>query len=168
MDKGRFCRRYSSHAFQATARTETPPWRGTASCGFTLVVFEEAPEPFATLYWAFPLWGWADHRKEEHVALALMIPLVMKMCHILRQRMAERPFPEQDQPRETLLLDRPHPALRVGIEIRRPRRQRDSRDPSRVDELLKSGAVFPVPVMDEVVIPAIWTCRLPRWMKNST
>ena len=89
MDKGRFCRRYSSHAFQATARTETPPWKGTASCGFTLVVFEEAPEPFATLYWAFPLWGWADHRKEEHVVLALMIPLVMKMWHILRQRMAE-------------------------------------------------------------------------------
>jgi hypothetical protein len=27
-----------------------------------------------------------DRRKEQDVALALMIPLVMKMCHILRQR----------------------------------------------------------------------------------
>jgi hypothetical protein len=31
----------------------------------------------------------ADWRKEEHVALALMIALVMKMLHVLYQRMAE-------------------------------------------------------------------------------
>ena len=29
------------------------------------------------------------YQKEQHIALALMIPLVMKMLHILRQRMAE-------------------------------------------------------------------------------
>src|SRR2546427_5038079 len=103
MDKGRCCRRYSSHAFQATARTETLPWRATASCGFTLVVFEEAPEPFATLYWAFPLWGWADHRKEEHVALALMIRLVMKMRHVFCKCTAEGALAKQDKPRQALL-----------------------------------------------------------------
>src|SRR4029077_9302631 len=92
-----------------------------------------------------------DRRKEQDVALALMIPLVMKMCHILRQCIAERRFPEQDKPRQTLLLDRAHPALRVGIQIRRPRRQWDSRDPSRVKDLLKSGAVFAIPIMDEVL-----------------
>jgi len=27
MDKGRFCRLYASHAFQATAHTETPSWQ---------------------------------------------------------------------------------------------------------------------------------------------
>jgi len=32
---------------------------------------------------------WAARREEQHVSLALMIPLVMKMRHILRQRMAE-------------------------------------------------------------------------------
>jgi hypothetical protein len=31
----------------------------------------------------------ADRRKEQHIALALMIPLVMKMLPILRQRLAE-------------------------------------------------------------------------------
>ena len=34
-----------------------------------------------------------------------MIPLVMTMRHILRQRMAERRFPKEDHPRETLLFD---------------------------------------------------------------
>jgi hypothetical protein len=43
----------------------------------------------------------ADWRKEQDVALALMIPLVMKMRHILRQRMAERRFAKQDDARET-------------------------------------------------------------------
>src|SRR6266568_5309989 len=74
-----------------------------------------------------------------------------EMRHILRQRMAERRFPKQDQSRQALLFDGSHPALRVGVEIRRPWRQRDPRDPSRVDELLKSGAVFPVTVMDQVL-----------------
>src|SRR5689334_16877518 len=52
-----------------------------------------------------------------------MISLVMKMRHVLRQRMSKRRFPKQDEPRETLLLDRPHPALRVGVQIWRPRWQ---------------------------------------------
>jgi hypothetical protein len=38
----------------------------------------------------------ANGRKEQHVALALMIPLVMKMLHILRQYMGERRFTKQD------------------------------------------------------------------------
>src|SRR6266446_1384882 len=33
----------------------------------------------------------------------------------------------------------------------RPRRQGHPLDPSRVDDLLKGGAVFPVPVMDEIL-----------------
>jgi hypothetical protein len=61
-------------------------------------------------------------RKKQDVALALMIPLVMNMCHILRQCIAERRFPAQDKPRQTLLLDRAHPPLRVGVQIWRPRR----------------------------------------------
>src|SRR5262245_3138493 len=80
-----------------------------------------------------------------------MIALMMIVLHVFMERMAERRFPKQDQPRQTLLLDRPHPALRVGVEIRRPWRQWDPRDPSRVDDLLKSGAVFPVPVMNEIL-----------------
>jgi len=40
----------------------------------------------------------ADWRKEEHVALALMIPFMVKMLHMLRQRIVERRFPKEDHP----------------------------------------------------------------------
>src|SRR6266545_3156609 len=122
-----------------------PVWSKN-SCGFAHVVFQESPKPFTALNRALLLRALANFRKEEHVALILMIPLVMKMRHILRQHMAERRFPEQDQPRQTLLLDRAHPALRVGVQIRRPRWQGHPFHPGRVDDLLKGGAVFSVPV----------------------
>ena len=53
------------------------------------IVFQEPPESFTALDRACTLCVWADYREEEHIALALMIPLVMKMRHVLRQRMAE-------------------------------------------------------------------------------
>src|SRR6266446_10769851 len=43
-----------------------------------------APEPFATLHRALTLCVLADGRKEQYVALALMVPLVMNMLHVLR------------------------------------------------------------------------------------
>jgi hypothetical protein len=58
------------------------------SCGLARVVFQEPAEPLTTLYRAFALCILAARRKEQHVALALMIPLVMKMLHVVRQRMA--------------------------------------------------------------------------------
>src|SRR2546427_3463 len=127
-----------------------PEWSKN-SCGFTGVVFQEPPESFTTLNWRCTLRILADCRKEQHIAFALVIPLMMKMRHILRQRMAERRFPRQDQPRQTLLLDGSHPALRVGVQIWRPRRQGHPLDSSRVKDLLKGGTVFPIPVMDEVL-----------------
>src|SRR2546430_1985973 len=82
---------------QAKSYAPHPVWSKN-SCGFTRVVFQQSPEPFTTLKWVCTLCVWVDHRKEQHVALALMIPLVMKMRHILRQRMAEGRFPKEDQP----------------------------------------------------------------------
>jgi hypothetical protein len=58
-------------------------------CGLARVVFQEPPEPFPALDRACTLCVWAARREEQPVILALMIPLVMKMRHILRQRMAE-------------------------------------------------------------------------------
>src|SRR5215510_1420971 len=98
-----------------------PVWSKN-SCGFARIVFQEPPEPFATLHWACTFAVLADRRKEQDIALALVIALMMKVLNILRQCMAKRRFPKQDHPRETLLLDRAHPALRVGVQIRRPRR----------------------------------------------
>jgi hypothetical protein len=59
------------------------------SCSFTFVVFEEASNPFTTSNRAGTVRVLADGRKEEHVGLALVIPLVMKVLHVLRQRMTE-------------------------------------------------------------------------------
>ena len=59
------------------------------SCGLARVVLQEPPESFTALDRACTLCVWADHREEEHITLALMIPLVMKMRYVLRQRMVE-------------------------------------------------------------------------------
>ena len=59
------------------------------SCGLARVVFQEPPESFTALDRACTLCVLADRRKKQHVPLALMIPLVMKMGHILRQHMVE-------------------------------------------------------------------------------
>jgi hypothetical protein len=79
-----------------------------------------------------------------------MISLVMIMGCILCQRVLQSLFPKENQPREALLLDRSHPALRIGVQIRRPWRQGHPYDAGGGDELLKGGAVFPVSVMDRV------------------
>ena len=57
------------------------------SCGFACVVLQEPPKPFATLHRALTLCVLADCRKEQYVALVLMVPLVMNMLHVLRQGM---------------------------------------------------------------------------------
>lgn len=64
-----------------------------------------APEPFTALHGTWTLCVLTDHRQEQHIARALMIPLVMKMLYALRQYMAERRCPEQDKPQQALLLD---------------------------------------------------------------
>jgi hypothetical protein len=76
---------------------------------------------------------------------------MMIMGYIRCQRVLQSLFPKENQPRETFLFDRSHPALRVGVQIWRPRRQRYPFDPGRVDDLLKGRAVFPISVMDEVL-----------------
>jgi hypothetical protein len=125
------------------------------SCGFARVVFQESSKPFAALQRALALCVLVDRRKEQHIALALMIPLVMKMRHILRQRMAERRFSKEDRPREALLLDRAHPTLRRGIQVGRSGWQDHALDPGIIDELLKRGAELGVAVMDYIAMAVV-------------
>ena len=54
-------------------------------CSLTLIVFQEASQPFTTAPRACTLWVLTDDRKEEQVPLPLMIPLVMIMLHILME-----------------------------------------------------------------------------------
>ena len=53
------------------------------SGSFTLVVFEEASQSFATPNVACTLWGVADCRKEQHIAFSLMISLAMIIVYVL-------------------------------------------------------------------------------------
>jgi len=91
-----------------------------------------------------------------------MIPLVMIMLDILRQRMAERRFPKEDHPREALLLDRAHPALRIGMQVGRSGWQDHTLDTGIIDEVLKRGAAFGVAVMDEILAGCQATLLLHR------
>jgi len=69
------------------------------SCGFVRIVFQESPEPFTTLHGACTLWILADRRKEQDIAFALMIALVMIMLYVLVEHVPEGSFSKQDQPR---------------------------------------------------------------------
>jgi hypothetical protein len=82
---------------------EHPVWSKNA-CGIARVVFQEPTEPCTTVYRASMLRVLADDRQKQPGALALMIPLVMNMRDLLRQRMAERRFSTEDHPCETLLF----------------------------------------------------------------
>ena len=79
-------RNYSSHTVENYGRDLVG---SKNSCGFARVVFQESPKPFATLHRALALCILAGRRKEQDIALALRIPLMMEMLDILRQRMAE-------------------------------------------------------------------------------
>jgi hypothetical protein len=72
--------------------------RTPESCGLAHVIFQEPATPFSALHRSFTLAALTGRRKEEYVPFALMIPLVMKMLDILRQRMAELRFPKEDHP----------------------------------------------------------------------
>jgi len=63
--------------------------------------------------------------------------------------MAEWRFPKENHLREAFLLDRSHPALRVGVQIRWSRWH--ALTPGCVDDLLKGGALFPIAVVDQVL-----------------
>ena len=92
--------------------------RTTSLCSFAIVVFQQSAEPFVTLDRFVALSRLAEHRKEHHIALALMRTFLMKMDDVLFESMAQRTFPKQNQPREGFLFYRAHPPLRIGIQIR--------------------------------------------------
>ena len=79
---------YTGMQWKCLPVPKDPVWSKN-SCGFACVIFQKPPEPFTALNGPFTGWGLANRRKEQYIALALMIPLGMKMRHILPQRMAE-------------------------------------------------------------------------------
>jgi hypothetical protein len=127
-----------------------PVWSKN-SCGFPLIVFQEPAEPFATPNRACTLLALATGRKEQHIALSLMISLVMVMVHVLVEHMPKSTLAKQNHPRQDLVLDGAYPSFRIGVQIGAPRWQRDPLHACRIDDLLKRGAELAVSVVNEVL-----------------
>src|SRR5260370_30919184 len=77
-----------------------------------MVIAQETAQSLAAAHWplALPI-GYP--RKQQDVALPLMIPLSVEMVDVVAQRSPQRLFAEEDHFGQALLLDRPHPALRI-------------------------------------------------------
>src|ERR1700721_2266529 len=94
-----------------------------------VVIIYEPPQPLAALVRPLvtPL---RDPTEQQDVGLPLMIPLGMVMRHILTQRSPQGALTKDNDLRQTLLLDRSHPAFGIGVQVRASRRQRERLDPA--------------------------------------
>jgi hypothetical protein len=68
----------------------------TPLCRVAVVVLQQPTEPFAAPYGALTRSALAGQRKEQPIALALMISLVMVMLAILFQYMPESTLSKQE------------------------------------------------------------------------
>ena len=68
------------------------------SCGLSLVVFKQATKPFTRLNRPVIPALWPGLWKEQHIALALMIALLVIMVYILIEHMPQRVLAEQNHP----------------------------------------------------------------------
>jgi len=64
-------------------------------------------------------------REQQDVTLALVIPLGMIMPDVFVQRPPQGALAQEDHLGQALLLHRPNPALRIGIQVRTAGRQRE-------------------------------------------
>ena len=64
-------------------------------------------------------------REKQDVTLALVIPLGMIMLDVFVQRPPQGALAQEDHLGQALLLHRPNPALRIGIQVRAAGRQRE-------------------------------------------
>ena len=69
-------------------------------------------------------------REQQDVALPLMIPLGMEMFDIFAQGSPQGALAKEDHLGQALLLHRPDPALRIGIQVRAARGQHEGLDPA--------------------------------------
>ena len=94
-----------------------------------MVIAQEPTKSRAAPHWplALPI---GCPRKQQDVALPLMIPLGMEMFDILAQGSPQGALAKEDQLGQALLLHRPDPALRIGIQVRAARGQHQRLDPA--------------------------------------
>src|SRR6516162_4990633 len=82
-----------------------------------------------------------------------MVSLLVKVLEKIGHRAPQRTLPEQDQSRQALLFNRTYPALRVGVQIRAPRRQGQAFHASRRQRLSELAAEFPITIVQNIPTP---------------
>ena len=101
-------------------------------------------------------------RQQQDVALALVIALGMIMFDVFVQRPPQGALAQEDHLGQALLLHRPDPALRIGIQVRTAGRQRERArsDPTQSWRGMTECISCPDPAGDSDS-PA--RCRIPPW-----
>ena len=69
-------------------------------------------------------------RKQQDVTLPLVIPLSMEILGVFAERPPQRALAKEDHLGQALLLHRPDPALRIGIQVRAARGKHERLDPA--------------------------------------
>src|SRR5207247_2657299 len=87
---------------------------------------------------------------DEFVLDALVVALVTIVIDKDREGGPEVCFTQEDQPAQTLLLDRANKSFRIGIALRNARRTENDFDAGRFENLSKALAVFGIAVNDQV------------------
>src|SRR5450830_1344740 len=99
------------------------------SRSLVMVITQEPTQPFATLHRLLTT-RFRDPTEQQDVGLPLMIPLSMVMRNIFGEGPPQGALTKENDLRQTLLLHRSHPALRIGVQIRTVGRQRERFDPT--------------------------------------
>ena len=93
-----------------------------------MVITQQAAQSLAALN--MPAAGIYTPRKQQDIALPLVIPFGVEMFDIFVQRPPQRALAKEDHLAQALLLHRPDPALRIGIQVRAARGQHERLDPA--------------------------------------
>jgi hypothetical protein len=94
-----------------------------------MVITQEPTQSLAALHRSFTT-NVRIPREQQDIALPLRIPLGMEMFDIFAQRSPQRALTEKNELGQALLLHRPDPALRIGIQVRAARGQHERLDPA--------------------------------------
>ncbi len=119
-----------------------------------MIVTKEPTEPLAaTDRRVCPQWG-ETFRRNQPIVKTLVIPFPVVVCRECGERLAQVGFAEDDVPIQTLLLDRPHEALRIRIAVGRLKRRLHDANAGVGQGPSEGGAPLGVAVTDEDAGPA--------------
>jgi hypothetical protein len=91
------------------------------SSGLTMIVIQHSSESTAPSAWVVNFAGVSGPK--QSVSKPLMVSLPVIVGHILLDRVPKRCRSEEDQPTQTLFLDRTYKSLGESVQIGRARRQ---------------------------------------------